>query len=77
MNAMNSDIFRIHPMNWQVMTFSGENYLKYGNYSSDVNDKIKALCGFEGDVGAEWDAFVAEYLKKVQPVIDELNAGLK
>jgi putative aldouronate transport system substrate-binding protein len=69
--------FRIHQMNWDVATFRGPNFLQYGNYRSDATDKVKALCGFEGDVGAEWDAFVAEYLQKVAPVVAEFNEAFK
>lgn len=67
---------KIHPMNWAVRSFDGENYMKYGNFNSDSQDRIKAICGSNEDPAKAWDAFIAEYLPKVQPVLDELNAKL-
>ncbi len=72
---LNNPDFRRHDMNWDLRTFGGENFKKLGNYGSDINDKIKALCGGKEDVDKAWDAVVAEYLPKCQPVIDELTAA--
>jgi putative aldouronate transport system substrate-binding protein len=75
--SLNNPNLKLHKMNWAVRSFDGENYKQFGNYNSDVQARILALCGSTEDVGVAWDAFVAEYLPKVQPVLDELNAGLK
>lgn len=76
MQAYNPN-FRIHKMNWAIRTFDGKNFKKVGNYSQDVKDRILLLCGNKEDVGKAWDDFVKEYLPKVKPVLDELNASLK
>lgn len=69
--------FHVHMLNWDIVTFAGEQYSTYGAFSTDVNAKITELIVNGGDVDAQWDAFLAEMQPKWQPVADEINAALK
>ena len=69
--------YHVHPMNWTVQTFGGEQYSLYGAFDSDVKAKVIEIIAGGGDVDAQWDAFLAEMEPKWQPVAAELNASLK
>jgi putative aldouronate transport system substrate-binding protein len=67
--------YRFHVLEWDIRAFDGPNFKKVGSYDSDMINKVKELCGNSEDVDAAWDKFIAEYLPKVQPVIDEFTAA--
>lgn len=67
----------IKEVDYEMSVFSGENKNKYGTFGSDAKEKmIQILADPNCDPAAEWDAFIAEMMPRVQPVLDELNAGL-
>lgn len=67
----------IKKVDYAMSTFSGENKDKYGTFGSDAKEKmIQILADPNCDPAAEWDAFVESMMPRVQPVLDELNAGL-
>ena len=67
----------IKKVDYAMSTFSGENKDKYGTFGSDAKEKmIQILADPNCDPAAEWDKFVADIMPRVQPVLDELNAGL-
>ena len=67
----------IKKVDYAMSTFSGENKDKYGTFGSDAKEKmIQILADPNCDPAAEWDKFVADMMPRVQPVLDELNAGL-
>ncbi len=68
--------YHVHPINWEQVTFGGEQYAMYGSFSSDVTAKITEIIAAGGDVDAQWDAFLAEMEPKWKPVAEELNAQL-
>jgi len=63
-----------------VKYFSGTNYNKYGNFAAAVHEKIVQIVYSDipddriADAWAEW---VKGKMSQVQPILDELNAGLK
>lgn len=67
--------YRYHELEWEIRTFNGPNFKKFGSYDSDVINKVKELCGNSEDVDAAWDKLIEEYMPKVQPVIDEFAAS--
>lgn len=69
--------YHVHPLNWELNTFGGKNFAQYGSFSSDTTTKIKEILAATDDPATMWKAFLDEVLPKMQPVIDELNAGLK
>ncbi len=69
--------YRIHPLDWDVNTFSAPNYDQYGSYSADVKAKVTEIFSSKDDVKTAWEEFLKEMNPKLQPIIDELNEGLK
>ncbi len=69
--------YHVHPLNWAVQTFGGEQFSLYGAFDSDVKAKITEIIAGGGDVDAQWDAFLVEMEPKWRPVADELTEQLK
>jgi putative aldouronate transport system substrate-binding protein len=69
--------YHVHPLNWDLNTFGGEQFAKYGSFSSDTTAKIKEVMAAKDDVATMWAAFLKEIMPKFQPVMDELDKGLK
>lgn len=66
----------IKKVDYEMSIFSGENKNKYGTFGSDAKEKMtQILADPNADPAAEWDAFVESMMPRVQPVLDELNAG--
>lgn len=72
-----SPYYKVHPLNWDLHTFDGEQFMQWGSFSSEVNAKIKEVIASNEDVETAWNKFLQEMLPKMQPVIDELNSKLK
>ena len=67
----------IKPLDYEMSTFSGPNKDRYGTFGSDAKERMtQILADPNCDPAAEWDAFIEEMMPRVQPVLDELNAGL-
>jgi hypothetical protein len=69
--------YHVHPLNWDLNTFDGPQFMQWGSFSSDVTAKMKEVIASNDDVTTAWNNYVKEMLPKMQPVIDELNAKLK
>jgi putative aldouronate transport system substrate-binding protein len=69
--------YHVHPLNWDLNTFDGPQFMQWGSFSSDVTAKMKEIIASNDDVTTAWNNYVKEMLPKMQPVIDELNAKLK
>lgn len=67
----------IKPFDYAVSFLSAPNKDKYGTYGADVKAKLIELLQNSKNIDADWDAFVASMLPKVQPVLDEINAAVK
>jgi putative aldouronate transport system substrate-binding protein len=67
----------IKPFDYNVSFFSAPNKDKYGTYGADVKSKLIELLQSSSDIGADWDAFVQSMMPKVQPILDEINNGVK
>ncbi|MGI5885318.1 MAG: hypothetical protein ACOX83_10225 [Candidatus Spyradocola sp.] len=67
----------IKKLDYEMSTFSGPNKDRYGTFGSDAKERMtQILADPNCDPAAEWDAFIEEMMPRVQPVLDELNAGL-
>ncbi|MBT3272755.1 MAG: hypothetical protein HN368_06350, partial [Spirochaetales bacterium] len=59
--------------------FSGENFNKYGNFATEVYDKIVEIVYSDtayDQIDEEWAAWTKTKMSQVQSVLDELNAGM-
>lgn len=67
----------IKELDYEMSVFSGPNKDRYGTFGSDAKERMtQILADPNCDPAAEWDAFIEEMMPRVQPVLDELNAGL-
>lgn len=67
----------IKKLDYEMSVFSGPNKDRYGTFGSDAKERMtQILADPNCDPAAEWDAFIEEMMPRVQPVLDELNAGL-
>lgn len=48
----------------------------YGDFNGEVVPKIAELISTSKDIGADWDAYIASIIPRVQPVLDEINAAI-
>lgn len=76
--SLNEINFKVKPFNYEMSFFSAPNKDKYGNFGSDVKAKMQELiANAKADPAAEWDAFIQSMMPRVQPILDELNQGIK
>ena len=70
----------IKPLDYKVSFFSAPNKDKFGTFGSDCKAKLTEFLQAsktEAEMGANWDAWVTSMMPKVQPVLDEINNGVK
>ena len=72
-----TDSVGIKPFDYGVSFFSAPNKDQFGTFGADVKAKMIELMVSSKDIGADWDAYVASMMPKVQPILDEINAGVK
>ena len=70
--------FKVKPVNYDMAFFSAPEKDKYGNFGMDAKTKLsEIIANPNADPAAEWEAWVESMMPRVQPVLDELNEGLK
>lgn len=67
----------IKPVDYKMAVFQGENKSKYGTFGTDAKERMTIILADPNcNPAAEWDKFIEEMMPRVQPVLDELNAGI-
>ncbi len=66
----------IKPFDYDVSFLSAPNKDQFGTFGSDVKAKLTEFIVSSKDIGADWDAFIASMMPKVQPILDEINTAL-
>lgn len=67
----------IKPVDYKMAVFQGENKSKYGTFGTDAKERMTIILADPNcDPAAEWDKFIEEMMPRIQPVLDELNAGI-
>lgn len=70
--------FKVKPVNYDMAFFSAPEKDKYGNFGMDAKTKLsEIIANPNADPAAEWEAWVESMMPRVQPILDELNEGLK